>query len=153
MIRKPSRFVRASLAMLAEGDRLIHHSLREFLQYLEHRGELKRVNSPVSPAFEITEICRRTIRKAGPALLFENPTEGKMPVVANVYGTGERVAAAIGLNDTKALRELGRQLALLKTPVLPNNLGGAIGKLSQICSPSKPAGRTMPASCLRLVWL
>jgi 4-hydroxy-3-polyprenylbenzoate decarboxylase len=39
------------------------------------------------------------------------------------------VAAAIGLPDVKALRELGKQLALLKGPVLPDNLGGAIGKL------------------------
>jgi len=132
MIRKPSQFVRAKLATLVEEDRPVHHSLREFLQYLERRGELKRVNTPVSPAFEITEICRRTIKKAGPALLFENPTEGAMPVVGNLYGTSKRVAAAIGLDDAESLRELGRQLALLKSPVLPNNVSGAIGKLPNI---------------------
>jgi 4-hydroxy-3-polyprenylbenzoate decarboxylase len=132
MIRKPSQFVQTRLATLVEEDRPIYHSLRDFLQYLEQRDELKRINTPVSPAFEITEICRRTLEKAGPALLFENPTEGAMPVVGNLYGTDERIAAAIGLDDTKALRELGRELALLKSPVLPNNIGGAIGDLTKI---------------------
>jgi len=129
MIRKPSQFVRKKLATLVEDDRPVHHSLREFLQYLEQQGELKRVTTPASPAFEITEICRRTIRKGGPALLFENPTEGNMPVLGNLYGTGQRVVATIGLENAKALRGFGKQLVFLKTPVLPHSLGDAIGTL------------------------
>ena len=129
MIRRPSDIIRTKLTSLVEEDRPIHHSLREFLQYLEQRGELKRVNTSVSPALEITEICHRTIKQAGPALLFENPSEGSLPVIGNLYGTEQRVAAAIGLSDSKALRELGRHLAFLKTPVLPDNLPDAISKL------------------------
>jgi len=129
MIPRPSQVIRSKLSSLVEEDQPVYHSLREFLQYLEHRGELKMVNTPVSPAFEMTEICHRTIRQSGPALLFENPTEGNMPVVGNLYGTEQRVAAAIGLKDTKALRELGRQLAFLTTPALPINIGDAISKL------------------------
>jgi UbiD family decarboxylase len=87
MIPRPSQIFHSKLSLLVEEDRPIHHSLREFLQYLERRGELKRINTPVSPTFEITEICHRTIKQSGPALLFENPTEGAMPVVGNLYGT------------------------------------------------------------------
>lgn len=131
MIRKPSQVIGSTVASLAEDDRPIYHSLRDFLQYLERRGELKRITTPVSPALEVTEICRRAIKHAGPALMFENPTEGDMPMVANLYGTAERVAAAIGLEDAVALREFGRRLAYLKAPELPDNLGDAIGKLSE----------------------
>lgn len=130
-MRRPSQIIRDKLAAMAEEDRPIHHSLREFLQYLEARGELRRVKTPVSPAFEITEICHRTIRQGGPALLFEQPTEGEFPVVGNLYGTEQRVTAAIGLSDSMALRELGKQLAFLKSPQLPDKMTDVVGKAAR----------------------
>ena len=129
MIPRPSQVIRSKLSSLAEENRPVHHSLREFLQFLEQRDDLRRINQPVSPALEITEICHRTLKQAGPALLFEKPTDGDMPVVGNLYGTEGRVAAAIGLENSKALREFGKQLTFLKTPVLPNNFGDAIDQL------------------------
>jgi 4-hydroxy-3-polyprenylbenzoate decarboxylase len=129
MIRRPSQIVRSALSSLMEGDRAIFHSQREFLRFLEKSGDLKRINVPLSPKFEITEICHRTIKRAGPALLFENPTEGNMPMVGNLYGTERRVAATIGLDNAAALREFGRQLAFLKTPNLPSSSGEALGKI------------------------
>src|SRR2546422_419807 len=44
--------------------------LRDFIVKLEQLGELKHVSVPVSPVLEMTEICDRTLRAAGPALLF-----------------------------------------------------------------------------------
>jgi 4-hydroxy-3-polyprenylbenzoate decarboxylase len=131
---RPSQIIRSKLASMAQDERLAHHSLRSFLEYLEQRGMLKRVAMPVSPTFEVTEICRRTIRNSGPALFFENPTEGNMPMVGNLYGTGERVAAAIGLEDPGALREFGRKLAFLRTPEMPGSLDDAIDKLPEFRS-------------------
>ena len=46
--------------------------LRDFIQQLESMGELKRVSVEVDPYLEITEICDRTLKQGGPALLFEN---------------------------------------------------------------------------------
>ncbi|MCH8278710.1 MAG: UbiD family decarboxylase, partial [Proteobacteria bacterium] len=129
MIRRPSQIIRSKLTSLVEEDHRVYHSQREFLLFLEQRGDLKRIKIPVSPALEITEICHRTIKQAGPALLFENPTGGNMPVLGNLYGTDQRVAAAIGLDDSSALREFGKQLAFLKSPEIPNNVGDAISKL------------------------
>ena len=129
MIRRPSQIIHSTLASLSEENRPVYHSQREFLRFLEKQGELKRVQTPVSPALEMTEICYRTIKRAGPALLFESPTEGNIPVVGNLYGTERRVAATIGLKSASELREFGRQLAVLKSPVLPNNVGDAMGKL------------------------
>lgn len=61
--------------------------LRDFVQQLEQRGELKRIQIPVSPVLEMTEVCDRTLRAKGPALLFENPTGYDIPVLGNLFGT------------------------------------------------------------------
>ena len=47
--------------------------LREFLDLLERRGELKRIAREVDPHLEMTEVCDRVLRAGGPALLFESP--------------------------------------------------------------------------------
>ena len=80
--------------------------LRSFLEALEARGELKRIAEPVDPYLEITEVCDRTLRAAGPALLFEHPVNHDVPVLANLFGTPRRVALAMGAESTDALREI-----------------------------------------------
>lgn len=129
MIRRPSRIIHSAMTSLAGENRSVYHSQREFLRFLERRGDLKRIKVPVSPDFEITEICHRTIKQAGPALMFESPVGANMPVVGNLYGTEKRVAAAIGLDDAQELRKFGEQLAFLKAPAIPNTLADAIGRL------------------------
>ena len=57
----------------------MYSDLRDFLAQLEKRGQLKRITAPVSPNLEMTEICRRTLERGGPALLFENPTGHDIP--------------------------------------------------------------------------
>jgi 4-hydroxy-3-polyprenylbenzoate decarboxylase len=96
--------------------------LRGFLAILESRGQLKRISAEVSPRLEITEICDRVLRAGGPALLFERPNGYRMPVLANLFGTVERVAAAMGVQNVAALREMGELLAYLKEPEPPKGL-------------------------------
>ena len=96
--------------------------LREFLSQLEARGELKRVAVPVSPRLEMTEVCDRVLRAGGPALLFERPAGFDLPVLANLFGTVRRVAAAMGAGDEKQLRQIGELLATLKEPEPPGGL-------------------------------
>ena len=100
--------------------------LRDFIDQLEHMGELKRITQPVSPILEMTEIADRTLKKGGPALLFENVTDGitryNMPVLANLFGTPRRVALGMGAQDTSALRDIGSLLAALKEPTPPAGL-------------------------------
>ncbi|MDO8697774.1 MAG: UbiD family decarboxylase, partial [Pseudomonas sp.] len=93
-----------------------YRDLRDFIRGLEQRGELKRIQTPVSPVLEMTEICDRTLRKQGPALLFENPTGFDMPVLGNLFGTPKRVALGMGAEEVSELREIGKLLALLKEP-------------------------------------
>ena len=85
--------------------------LREFIQLLEQKNQLKRIQQPVDPYLEMTEICDRTLRQQGPALLFENPKNSTIPVLGNLFGTPERVAMGMGEDSLDALRELGKLLA------------------------------------------
>ncbi|MCS5592053.1 MAG: 4-hydroxy-3-polyprenylbenzoate decarboxylase [Gammaproteobacteria bacterium] len=106
-----------------------YQDLREFIEALEVQGELVRIKIPVDANLEITEICRRTLDKEGPALLFENIRGASMPVLANLFGTTKRVAMAMGQADLNALRELGKVLAQLKQPEPPKGFKDALDKL------------------------
>ncbi len=106
-----------------------YHDLRDFIQQLEQRGELKRISTEVDPYLEITEIADRTLRAGGPALLFENPKGSNIPLLANLFGTPERVALGMGEESVEALREVGKLLAYLKEPEPPKGLKDAMQKL------------------------
>ena len=103
--------------------------LRDFIGKLEGRGLLKRVRAEVDPKLEMTEICDRTLRAGGPALLFENPKGHTMPVLGNLFGTPERVALGMGEESVEALREVGRLLAFLKEPDPPRGMREALKTL------------------------
>jgi 4-hydroxy-3-polyprenylbenzoate decarboxylase len=106
-----------------------YHDLRDFIQMLEARGQLKRITQPVSPVLEMTEIADRTLRAGGPALLFENPIGFDIPVLANLFGTPERVALGMGQESVSALRDVGLLLAQLKEPEPPKGFKDAWDKL------------------------
>jgi 4-hydroxy-3-polyprenylbenzoate decarboxylase len=99
-----------------------YSDLRSFISQLERDGELKRIGAEVSPRLEMTEIADRVLRAGGPALLFERPAGHRIPVLANLFGTVRRVAAAMGVADASALREVGRMLAFLREPEPPRGL-------------------------------
>ena len=105
-----------------------YKDLRDFLAQIEARGQLKKINIQVSPILEMTEISDRVLRNQGPALLFERPTQGLMPVLTNLFGTPERVAWGMGEQSVSALREVGEVLAYLKEPEPPRGLREAWDK-------------------------
>ena len=111
-----------------------YNDLREFIAMLESQGKLKRIKTPVSPYLEITEISDRVLRAGGVALLFENPirqdgTPYSYPVLANLFGTTERVAMGMGAKDISELRDIGKTLAYLKEPEPPKGVKDAFSKL------------------------
>jgi 4-hydroxy-3-polyprenylbenzoate decarboxylase len=99
-----------------------YRDLRDFIRLLEEQGELKRIDAEVDPHLEMTEICDRTLRAGGPALLFERPKGYEVPVLGNLFGTPRRVALGMGEESVEALREVGRLLAFLKEPDPPKGM-------------------------------
>jgi len=108
---------------------MAYSDLREFIQFLEEKNQLKRISHEISAELEITEISDRTLRAGGPALLFENVCGYDMPVLANLFGTPERVALGMGQDSVSALTEVGELLAFLKEPEPPKGMKDAWDKL------------------------
>jgi 4-hydroxy-3-polyprenylbenzoate decarboxylase len=106
-----------------------YSDLRDFIHQLESMGELRRITVEVDPYLEITEICDRTLKQGGPALLFENVKGHKVPMLANLFGTTKRVALGMGEDSVDALREVGKLLAFLKEPDPPKGMKDAWEKL------------------------
>jgi 4-hydroxy-3-polyprenylbenzoate decarboxylase len=130
-----------------------YRDLRDFLAQLERLGELRRVSVEVSPHLEMTEICDRVLKQAGPAVLFEKPSGHAIPVLANLFGTPRRVALAMGEDSVEALREVGKLLAYLREPDPPAGLKDAWDKLPVLRKvlDMAPVQRTS-APCQEIVW-
>jgi 4-hydroxy-3-polyprenylbenzoate decarboxylase len=127
--------------------------LRDFIARLEARGELKRITAPVSPRLEMTEICDRVLRADGPALLFEKPQGFDMPVLGNLFGSVQRIALAMGVENALALREVGKLLAYLKEPEPPKGLSDLWEKfplLKQVLNMAPKERSSAP--CQEIVW-
>jgi 4-hydroxy-3-polyprenylbenzoate decarboxylase len=105
--------------------------LREFIRFLEDKGELRRIKTPVNHELEITEITDRVIRSGGPALLFENVTGFDAPVLINMYGTHQRTAWALGVENVDDLVDrIDGLLNLMHGP--PKGLMNKLRTLGQI---------------------
>ena len=130
-----------------------YKDLRDFIAQLEQIGELKRISIPVDPVLEMTEICSRVLTAGGPALLFENPIGYNMPVLANLFGTPQRVALGMGEDNVAALREVGKLLAFLKEPEPPKGLKDAWDKLPAYRQVLNMAPKQLShAPCQDIVW-
>src|SRR5271168_2980697 len=91
-----------------------YNDLREWIAALDKAGELKRIQEPVSPRLEITEITDRASKAGsgsrsvkgaegyapgGPALLFENIVgHPGHKVFINQFGSERRMAMALGVS-------------------------------------------------------
>lgn len=105
-----------------------YRDLRDFMSELEAVGELDRIEQQVSPRLEITAVAEAVLRSGGPALWFRRVDGSSLSVLANLFGTPQRVAMGMGADDVSELRDIGRLLARLKEPESPTGLRDA-GKL------------------------
>ncbi len=130
-----------------------YRDLRDFMAQLEAAGELRRIAEPVSPHLEMTALADRVLRAGGPALLFENPTGHRMPVLANLFGTPGRVARALGVAGLPEIRAFGEVLAQLKEPEPPRGVKDLWGRrdlLKTLWSMAPSVVRRPP--CQQIVW-
>ncbi|MCB6176708.1 UbiD family decarboxylase [Rhodobacter sp. Har01] len=125
--------------------------LRAFLAWAEGAGDLARLAQPVSIRHEMTAVELACLQKSGPILRFDHATgadgaRAAMPVVANLFGTRDRVAAGLGL----ALDEvpaLGEFLAALRSPPPVDGMRDALSRWPML----KAALSTRPKPVRRAV--
>jgi 4-hydroxy-3-polyprenylbenzoate decarboxylase len=126
--------------------------LREFVAHLERRSRLRRVTAPVSRDLEITEIVDRVSKSRGDAnvaLLFERVDGFDVPVLANAFGSADRMAMALG---AERLDDLGARIAKLLDLKMPGSLLDKIRKLGTLLDVAKAAPRRVSgAPCQEIV--
>jgi 4-hydroxy-3-polyprenylbenzoate decarboxylase len=117
------------------------HDLRGFLHKLQAGGALLRIAEPVDPELESTALCQRVLQAGGPALLFEQPTGSRHPLLGNLFGHRARIEAALGGRPLASLRELGALLAAIKEPRWPSSLRAALGSWPELAQLAHVAPR------------
>lgn len=87
-----------------------YDSIRDYLNELEKRGELKKIDAPIKVGRDDTELdslTRYLQNTNGPAVLLTNPlginTPG-IPLLINLFGSRKRAALALGEETTQAAR-------------------------------------------------
>ncbi len=104
-----------------------YDDLQNFINVLKEKKELMEINFPVSSFLEITEITDRASKNKGlsnKALLFNNVQDYGMPVLTNAFGSFERMALSLGVNN---LKQITSRIEELIKPEIPDTL---IGKAS-----------------------
>lgn len=114
--------------------------LRAFVALLDRRGQLVRVTTPISAELEIAALVDRVCKgpaEQNKALLFERVTGYGMPVLANLFGSAERMAWALGVED---LEDLHRNLSALLDLRLPQSAGAALERGLGLAQALRAAG-------------
>ena len=105
--------------------------LREYIAFLEQKGDLRRVSTPVNFELEITEIADRVVQSGGPALLFENVVGYDTPVLINMFTSDQRMAWALGVDHVDDLvARMHGLLQLMQGP--PEGLLNKLRTLGQL---------------------
>ncbi len=131
---------------------MAYRDLHEFVRRLDENGQLRRITVPVSAELEITEITDRVSK--GPAsgnvaLLFENVQGSILPVLTNAFGSAERMAWALGVDN---LDDLGANLERMIALDIPGNLPGKLKRLSELMDVPRALPRTVSrAPCQQVV--
>jgi 4-hydroxy-3-polyprenylbenzoate decarboxylase len=119
---------------------MAYKRLTEFMTRLEQAGELIRINTPVNPELEITEITDRISKMPhgkNKAVLFENVFGSRFPVVINLYGNPRRAAWAMGVED---IDELNQRLGKLIDLKLPKGMSGMMNRAGDVLGALRSIG-------------
>lgn len=83
-----------------------HDDLRSFISDLDEAGEIAKIETELSPAFEIAAALRYLDRRNDKAILFNQVKGYTVPVVGNLFQSYRSIATAFGIEDhRKALDE------------------------------------------------
>ena len=96
----------------------MYESLEDFINILDKKEQLLKITEYVNPDLEISEITDRfsKTKNGGKALIFFN-NGTKFPVVTNIFGSDDRMALALGLeNINQAGEKINDFLKIITQP-------------------------------------
>jgi 4-hydroxy-3-polyprenylbenzoate decarboxylase len=121
---------------------MAYKDLRHFINILEKKGLLKKIGIEVDPILEISEITDRVCKSpgGGKALFFENVKGSQYPVVTNLFGSFERMALALEIDD---LDDVERRIEKLLNQAPPKRLMDKLAMLPKLLEFSKYLPKTV----------
>ncbi len=105
---------------------MAYADLRDFVRALDKAGELTRIPFEVDPKLEITEFADRSVKRGGPAFLFEKPKGSSMPVLINAFASDRRMKLAM---EVDSLDEIAARISEFLQMKMPE---GLINKLKML---------------------
>ncbi len=111
--------------------------LRDFIAKCESEGELRRIKVEVNWELELSHVAKINEENKGPALLFENVKDYKIPVLSSAFTSPKRLAIALGMPLEFSMCDMAKRWMELTTkklippvevkngPVLENVLEGS----------------------------
>lgn len=110
--------------------------LRSFLAWAKSKDDLRAIPEPVATDLQMSAVHRAVLEQGGPVLRFDAPVlpsgaRSAIPVVTNLFGTTDRVAAGLGLRLDQ-VPELGQFLADLKSPAPVEGMRDAFSRLPML---------------------
>lgn len=105
---------------------MAYEDLREFIRALEKHKELKRISLEVDPQLEIAEFADRSVKRGGPAFLFEKPRGSTVPVLINAFASMKRMELALEVSSVDAVAARIAEFLEMRMPE------GLLGKLKML---------------------
>jgi 4-hydroxy-3-polyprenylbenzoate decarboxylase len=130
---------------------MAYKDLREFIALLEKKGLLKRITAEVDPILEIAEITDRVCKgpDGGKGLFFENVRGSEFPVVTNIFGSFERMAMALEVDD---IDDVGKKIEDMLNQTPPKTLMEKLAMLPKLLEFSKFLPKTVKsATCQEII--
>ncbi|MCL5265441.1 MAG: menaquinone biosynthesis decarboxylase [Chloroflexi bacterium] len=126
--------------------------LRDFVAFLETKGDLKRIQTEVTCDLEIAEITDRVTKSGGPALFFENVAGHDVPVITNLFGTEQRMCSALGVQRLHDLSGKLQKLLNLTQGAVPTSMMDKFKVLGDLAKIAGSAPKTVSkAPCQEVV--
>jgi 4-hydroxy-3-polyprenylbenzoate decarboxylase len=87
-----------------------YDGLAGFVAALDGAGELLRVTEAVATQLEAGTLADLAVKRGGPALLFERPSDGELPLLMNAFGSQQRLELAL---STPAVEDIAERITRL----------------------------------------
>jgi 4-hydroxy-3-polyprenylbenzoate decarboxylase len=130
---------------------MAYKDLADFIRACEKRGEVIRISAAIERELEITEITDRIFKRGkGEVLIFENVKGADFPLVINLFGTKERTAMALGVDD---LNDIAARISEMIKFTLPEGMMAKLNLLPKLAELTRfPPRRVKKAACQEVIW-
>jgi 4-hydroxy-3-polyprenylbenzoate decarboxylase len=111
---------------------MAYTDLRDFIQALDKRKQLRRISQEIDPVLEISAFADRAVKSdksGGPALLFEKPIGSNVPVLINAFAGYERMKIAL---EVDSLDEIAARIVEFLEFRMPETVLGKLKMLPKL---------------------